>query len=590
MLAIAAGVSNNGSYLWTIPTSLTPGNYQIRVTRNAAPTAVGFSGVITLNAPTTIFYVNGPTVYAGDVTTAPGNDANSGLDPADPKASIQSVLTSYTMSPGDEIYVDHGTYNLSSNIILTAADSGIIIDGIGALTILDRTNLATGSYVFDLQGTTNVTLENLAITGGDIGINASASAGSTGLTVSNSFLYGSQDYAISLSAGNAGTLITGNQIHDLLGIYGQDAGVYVNNDQVTVTNNTVYNDVAYGIHVAGVLGTPATTISGNTVYSNSIGIAASNATVSGNIAYGNWSPGISVSNTSTVTGNTTYNNLNTKTNSGPQIGIQLYGGTASGNISYGNAYGISFYGDATASNNLIYNNTTAGISGGNGSNILGNVLYGNLLGITANSNPSAADGGPVIENNLLYNNTTGGIYLAGGDHTPILNNTIYQTAGIALQLAFGSQTTNAVTVRNNTRSTWPPWPGCSTGSWRPTPRSSSSTTTWTCSPPPTTSSTWARAAARTAAASWPRAPRETSPGPRGAPPGRGWPSTWACRKPASPTRGPRAAWPPDPLDSQTGSGNHAPFGINDLSAERPEVTRSGDLATAWAGDEITRRG
>ena len=32
------------------------------------------------------------------------------------------------------------------------------------------------------------------------------------------------------------------------------------------------------------------------------------------------------------------------------------------------------------------------------------------------------------------------------------------------------------------RSTWPRWPACSTGCWRPGPQSSSSTTTWTCSP------------------------------------------------------------------------------------------------------------
>ena len=68
---------------------------------------------------------------------------------------------------------------------------------------------------------------------------------------------------------------------------------------------------------------------------------------------------------------------------------------------------------------------------------------------------------------------------------------------------------------------------------RPAPRSSSSTTTWTCSPPPTTSSTWARAAARTAGTSSRRGRPRTSRAPRTARPGRGWPSTWICRKPAS---------------------------------------------------------
>ena len=71
------------------------------------------------------------------------------------------------------------------------------------------------------------------------------------------------------------------------------------------------------------------------------------------------------------------------------------------------------------------------------------------------------------------------------------------------------------------------------GCWTPGPRSSSSTTTWTCSPPPITLSTWAPAAARTAgASSWRGRPR-TSRVPRAARPGRGWPGTWACRSPAS---------------------------------------------------------
>src|ERR1700684_3097336 len=78
-----------------------------------------------------------------------------------------------------------------------------------------------------------------------------------------------------------------------------------------------------------------------------------------------------------------------------------------------------------------------------------------------------------------------------------------------------------------TPSTSAPWSACSTGCWRPGRRSSSSTTTWTCWPPPTASSTWARARARTGGTSWrPGRPR-TSPVTRPARPARGWPSTSA---------------------------------------------------------------
>ena len=67
-----------------------------------------------------------------------------------------------------------------------------------------------------------------------------------------------------------------------------------------------------------------------------------------------------------------------------------------------------------------------------------------------------------------------------------------------------------------TLSTWQRWSECSTGCWGPERRSSLSTTTWTCSVPPTTSSTWARAVVRRVAASWRRGHRRTWLGTRAA--------------------------------------------------------------------------
>jgi parallel beta-helix repeat protein len=447
---IVAGAPNSGSYVWAIPMSISPGSYVIRVTRNAAPTAVGLSPTITINGPVTTFYVNSGTVLPGDITTAPGNDLNSGLDPAHPKASIQSVLASYQLAPGQTIFVDLGNYNETSNIILGPAASGIIIEGSATAggTVLDRTNTANGSYVFDLQGATNVTFESLSITGGQYGINASNGAGSTGLTVSNSSFYGSEQAGINLGAGNNGAAITGSSFHDMLGAI-IPTGVETSGDQVSITNDKAYNLPSYGIYVVNANGS---TISGNVVYNDGIGIYTDVSTVSGNIAYNNPDAGILITGNSTVTGNTTYNNISTKSVNGfPQAGIELGGGTASGNVSYGNVYGIYFTGNtATASDNLVYNNSTAGILGGNGSTILGNVLYGNGLGISLSSYPAAAETGPVLENNLVYNNVNGGIYLVGGDTTPILNNTIYQTSGDGLQIVvYSGEPTNNVQVRDN---------------------------------------------------------------------------------------------------------------------------------------------
>ena len=120
---------------------------------------------------------------AGRLDHGAGSDANDGLTPATPKASIQAVLAAYDLSPGDVIRVDDGTYDLDSNILLAAADSGITIEGYndasypGRAAVLDRGNTNGGQYVFQLAGATGVTLEDLAITGGYDGIYAEEHGG-----------------------------------------------------------------------------------------------------------------------------------------------------------------------------------------------------------------------------------------------------------------------------------------------------------------------------------------------------------------------------------------------------------------------------
>jgi hypothetical protein len=76
-----------------------------------------------------VYYVNDSTVEPGDWTTVPGDDANDGLTPATPKSSIRSVLEAFELGAGDIIRVDAGNYNLTTNIIITAADAGVTIEG-----------------------------------------------------------------------------------------------------------------------------------------------------------------------------------------------------------------------------------------------------------------------------------------------------------------------------------------------------------------------------------------------------------------------------------------------------------------------------
>ena len=110
----------------------------------------------------------------GDVfTTAAGDDDNDGKSPGRPMASISAVLDQYDLGPGDIIHVDTGVYNLLRNVLITAGDSGVLIQGpAGNTAVIDRKSV-TG-YGFEVRGATGVTLDQLAITGGKYGVWATA--------------------------------------------------------------------------------------------------------------------------------------------------------------------------------------------------------------------------------------------------------------------------------------------------------------------------------------------------------------------------------------------------------------------------------
>ena len=75
------------------------------------------------------YYVNDGLSTNDTLTTALGSNLNSGKSPSQPMASIEAVLLAYDLNPGDVINVDAGNYLLTSNILITAADSGVHIRG-----------------------------------------------------------------------------------------------------------------------------------------------------------------------------------------------------------------------------------------------------------------------------------------------------------------------------------------------------------------------------------------------------------------------------------------------------------------------------
>jgi hypothetical protein len=61
------------------------------------------------NVYATDYYVNDSFTSDDVYTTASGNDANNGLTPATPKATLAAAIAA--ASSGDRIYIDYGNYN-----------------------------------------------------------------------------------------------------------------------------------------------------------------------------------------------------------------------------------------------------------------------------------------------------------------------------------------------------------------------------------------------------------------------------------------------------------------------------------------------
>lgn len=75
------------------------------------------------NAPQA-FYVNDGNVNVPGYCSAAGNDANDGLTPATPKATLAALLAAYDLEPGDTVYVDAGNYRLSGTTRLVWSSGG----------------------------------------------------------------------------------------------------------------------------------------------------------------------------------------------------------------------------------------------------------------------------------------------------------------------------------------------------------------------------------------------------------------------------------------------------------------------------------
>ncbi len=453
---IATGVPDSGSFLWTIPTGVTLGSgYQVEVTANNGTDPSGLSQQQFLIANNGDNYYINPGATTGAVyTTAPGNDANSGKDPADPMATLAALLQAYPLGPGDTVYVDTGDYTLLRNVDLDLLHSGVTIVGptTGPGAVLTRGDLNTGDYDFQMEGGTNITLSHLTITGAYAGIYGSSTADSTGLTVSDSTIYGNADYGVFLDSSNDDATFTGNTVYGDLAADGtkQPNGIYLNTDSNTITNNTVFDHSGDGIRDFDDGSNGGILISGNVVYGNATGITVSTEsttsatnTISNNIVRNNTSIGIFSEKDFVVSGNAVYGQ-----SASGAIGISVSdfggGGVVENNVLYGNYIGIETdYTGEPILDNRLYNNSDVGIFSEGSSPVAGNDAYSNNIGIYLDYNFNGH-----VDDNLVYANTTDGILVenSSGGGGQIVNNTIYQISGNAVRLDSGAYN---VLLRNN---------------------------------------------------------------------------------------------------------------------------------------------
>ncbi|HDL77505.1 MAG TPA: hypothetical protein ENG36_01905, partial [Lentisphaerae bacterium] len=94
----------------------------------------------------TDYFVNDASTNGDVYTTAPGSSTNDGLSAAQPLDSLQAIIDTYDLEPGDTVYVDTGNYSLSVPLSLGGADSG---SATNPLSIIGSTNFAAAGTAFD---------------------------------------------------------------------------------------------------------------------------------------------------------------------------------------------------------------------------------------------------------------------------------------------------------------------------------------------------------------------------------------------------------------------------------------------------------
>jgi len=346
-----------GSYDWDT-SAVAPGpGYLLRVGRddgvamdtNDAPFEILASGPRT-------YYVNDSNTANDVYSTAVGDDANDGLSPSTPKATIQAVLDTYNIEGGDTVRIDTGYYPLSATIVITTNDvgtSGKPIVFLGSThadgSIIDRTY--SWDNVFHMEtDIDNIRFDGLHITGGKNGVYAYGGWNNPciGIEVVNCNVYSNGSIGVYLyTCTNA--LVADNTVWD-----NSHYGVYLYDADGDVVDNVCYGNGSDGI----VLNSGDGLAARNSSYDNrgaGLEVYHGRRTIEDNRCYRNWGDGLAlVGADSEAVGNWSYQNKDVGIRVNDLFLVHRNVIHANG----GSGMHVAPYSDSTVRNNLIYNNTT----------------------------------------------------------------------------------------------------------------------------------------------------------------------------------------------------------------------------------------
>lgn len=153
-LIAESALAEDGFYFWETTSLPDSPYYKIRITSNEDSNVYKESEdwFYVHNGPIH-YYVNDDSNDLDEWCTGVGNDANNGLTPATPKASVQAILDVFDLETGDIIHIDTGNYYLADNLEITESDQGteiapVIVEGSPYGVSIDGNSEGSGSYIY----------------------------------------------------------------------------------------------------------------------------------------------------------------------------------------------------------------------------------------------------------------------------------------------------------------------------------------------------------------------------------------------------------------------------------------------------------